>query len=187
MFSLKLKNMSKTKRKPLVPITEGFYFNPPPDHNFLLQFPHPPQKIIPIPILRKSLPSYHWIYVFLGHFGAIFFRNDMPYDGELCNRNTPPPPKKEKIHIPVVPSFSRIFQGLIFQGPVLCMLKKWFADYINKFRPEGMGNSNTGLFNTLFIKFQTMHISKITILWKIEMLAYIVYQLYLSFDLILIK
>ena len=35
--------------------------------------------------------------------------------------------------------FLRTFQGLlnIYQGPFLCMLKKWFDDHTNKFRPRG--------------------------------------------------
>ena len=42
----------------------------------------------------------------------------------------------------------RTFQGLlnIFQGPFLCVLKKWFEDYKNKLRPEGMKNGNFGVF-----------------------------------------
>ena len=57
-------------------------------------------------------------------------------------------------------------QGLlnIFQGPFLCMSKKWFVDYKNKFRPEGMKNSNFWVFLAHFIKFQTMHISEIIIM-----------------------
>ena len=45
-----------------------------------------------------------------------------------------------------------------FQGPFLCMLKKWLDDHTNKFRPKGMKNGNFGVFNTLFIKFQTLFI-----------------------------
>ena len=41
------------------------------------------------------------------------------------------------------------------------MLKKWFADYKSKLRPEGMKNCNVAAFITLFIKFQTWHISEI--------------------------
>ena len=46
---------------------------------------------------------------------------------------------------------SRTFQGpfkdllIFFQGPFLCMLKKWFTDYKNKLRLEGMKNGNFGV------------------------------------------
>ena len=45
-------------------------------------------------------------------------------------------------------------------------VKKAVPDYKNIFRPEGMKNCTFGSFITctLFIKFQTMHISEITIL-----------------------
>ena len=44
--------------------------------------------------------------------------------------------------------FSGTFQGLlnIFQGPFMCMLKKWLADYKNKLRPEGINNDNLWSF-----------------------------------------
>ena len=42
----------------------------------------------------------------------------------------------------------RTSRGLlnIFQWPFLCVLKKWFEDYKNKLRPEGMKNGNFGVF-----------------------------------------
>ena len=46
-------------------------------------------------------------------------------------------------------------------------LKKWFVDHKYSIRLEGMKNGKFVLFNTLFIQFQTMHISEITVLWKI--------------------
>ena len=41
----------------------------------------------------------------------------------------------------MVPTRFQIQNSRIFQGPFLCMLKKWLADYTNKFRPEGMKNA----------------------------------------------
>ena len=54
---------------------------------------------------------------------------------------------------------SRTLQGLsrtsqYFEGPFSCMVKKWFADYTYKFRPEGMKKGNIQVYITLFIKFR---------------------------------
>ena len=43
------------------------------------------------------------------------------------------------------------------------MLKKWFANYKNKFRPEGMKNDILEFLLFFLIRFQTMHISENTI------------------------
>ena len=77
----------------------------------------------------------------------------------------------------MVPTLFQIQNSRTFQGPskdfsiffkdLFVHVKKWFADFTDEFRPEGMKNGNIGVFINLSIKFQTMHISKITILYKI--------------------
>ena len=70
---------------------------------------------------------------------------------------------------------SRTFQGpfkdfsIFFKDVFLCMLKKWFDDHTNKFRPKGMKNGNFGVFITFF-----------------NQISDIVYR-YLCFGFILIK